>query len=121
MKKPDILAEQILHEKFPTEFPGYKMESVNNFLDKVYIEMKAYEEEVIILNGILEENKIRIAELESKNNHYQSRSAEAEKQLMEFKKKQLSNSDFVKQTKGIDVIQKSLKEIKQTLEKLENK
>lgn len=121
MKKPDILAEQILHEKFSTEFPGYKMESVNNFLDKVANQIKQYEDEVISLNKILEENKINIADLESKNNHYQTRLAATEKQLMELQKQQLSNPDFVKQTKGIDAIQKSVKEIKQMLEKIENK
>lgn len=121
MKKPDILAEQILHEKFPTEFPGYKMESVNLFLDKILIQMKSYEEEVTNLNRILEENKIKINELESKKNYYQTRLEDAEKEMIQFKKQQASNSDFVKQMKEISTIQKSVKEIKQILERIENK
>ncbi|ASZ08962.1 DivIVA domain-containing protein [Mesoplasma chauliocola] len=121
MNKPKILAEQILHQKFPTEFQGYKMESVNDFLDEVIEQMKWYEDEVKILNKTVEEQKIKISELEAKNIHNETLLADKGNEINQLVKSQLSNSTFVKQSNQIEAIQKSVKEIRQMIEKLENR
>ncbi|AVN58814.1 hypothetical protein CG002_01025 [Mesoplasma florum] len=118
MKKPNILAEEILYEKIPKEFPGYKIESVDSLLDKIIVQMKYYEEVLEQLNKVLEEKNKTIAELEQKASTYQGMAISKSAELDKLTKVHLSNSDFVKQAKQIDTLEKTMKLI---LEKLENK
>ncbi|ATZ21418.1 hypothetical protein [Mesoplasma tabanidae] len=118
MKKPNILAEEILHEKIPQEFPGYKIESVNSLLDKIIVQMKYYEDELEQMNKLLEEKNKTIIDLEQKATKYQSLAISKSTEVDKLTKVHLSNSDFVKQSKQIDTLEKTMKLI---LEKLENK
>ncbi|ATZ20736.1 hypothetical protein [Mesoplasma coleopterae] len=118
MKKQIILADEILHEKIPSEFPGYKVESVDNLLDKIIVQMKFYEEELVRLNKVIEEKNSNIANLEEKSSAYHAMFISKSAEIDKLTKERFSNSDFVKQAKQIDTLEKTMKQI---LEKLENK
>jgi cell division septum initiation protein DivIVA len=94
--------DNLLILKIPTEVKGYRVQDVDQIIDKILEDYESYEEEIRQLRLEIKETKEENQSLQNNLNHYSKARQEKINRSVEEMKDNLSNADVIKRISNIE-------------------